>query len=313
MTKWLGKTLGLALGGGGVRGFSHIGVLKVLDEEGIQIDLIVGSSAGALIGGAYAAGRSPDEIRRLVKGYIASPEFKASELNTVGLTVRPTEAQTLAERVRKSLREKYYLVRSLFRPAILPVTDFASLFAYFLPDIDIRQTRIPFRAVATDLITGRKVVISEGPLRQAVQASCSVPGAVEPVRMGEWLLADGGITSLVPVLAARDAGADAVIAVVADRAKQGADRYETAQDIFARAGEITADELEETELKQADVVIRPDVGDLHWADFTRAKGLVRAGEDATRNALKEIQEAVPFYRKVLKTLRRVVPARPSAG
>jgi NTE family protein len=311
VTKWIGKTLGLALGGGGVRGFSHIGVLKVFEQQGIQIDLIVGSSAGALIGGAYAAGRSPDEIQRLVDAYIKSPEFKASELNAIGLTVCPSE-RTWGEKVRKALRERYYLIRSLFKPSILPAMDFESLINHFLPDIDIRATRIPFHVVATDLITGKKIVISRGPLRKAVQASCSVPGAVDPVRMGEWLLADGGITSLVPVLSAREAGADVVIAVVVDRKKQGQAQYETAQDIFCRAGEITSDELEEAELQHADVVIRPNVGDLHWADFRRASGLVREGEIATMNALDVIQGAVPIYRKVLRLMRKFIPRLPPA-
>jgi NTE family protein len=130
--------------------------------------------------------------------------------------------------------------------------------------------------------------------------------------MGEWLLADGGITSVVPVLSARQAGADVVIAVVVDRKKQGQAQYKTAQDIFCRAGEITSDELEEAELQHADVVIRPNVGDLHWADFRRASGLVREGEIATMNALGAIQGAVPIYRKALRLVSKFIPRLPPA-
>jgi NTE family protein len=309
MTRWTGKKLGLALGGGGVRGFCHIGVLKVLEQEEITIDLIAGTSAGALIGGAYASGSSPQEIYRKVDAYILSPQFQSSTLREIGLTMNPAE-QTFWEKTRNSIRQKYFLLSSFVKPAILPPKDFEDLIHYFIPDIDIRETRIPFYAVATDLITGKQIVISEGSLRQAVLASSAVPGAVDPVRLGDWLLADGGITSLVPVLAAREAGADAVIAVVVDQEKQVSGEFETAQEIVYRAGDITSDKLVEAELQQADVVIRPRIGDLHWSDFSRAKGLIQEGETAARLALGEIREAIPVYKKMLGMIRKFTPGKP---
>jgi len=303
MTRWTGKKLGLALGGGGVRGFCHIGVLNVLEEEGIAIDLIAGTSAGALIGGAYASGLSPQEIHQRVDAYIQSPEFQTSNLRDMGLTMNSAE-QTFWEKTRNAVLQRYFLLSTFVKPAILPLRDFEALIRYFIPDIDIRVTKIPFYAVATDLITGKRVVIREGSLRQAVLASSAVPGAVDPVRMGEWLLADGGITSLVPVLTAREAGADAVIAVVVDRDQQVSGEFETAQEIVLRAGDITSNKLEETELLRADVVIRPRTGDLHWSDFSRAKGLIQEGETAARLALGEIREAMPVYKKMLRMIRR---------
>jgi NTE family protein len=164
--------------------------------------------------------------------------------------------------------------------------------------------------VATDLITGKQIVISEGPMQQAVLASCAVPGAIDPIRVGDWLLADGGITSLVPVQAARRAGADAVIAVVVDREKDVAGKFETAQEIFYRAGDITSDRLQEAELLQADVVIRPRIGDLHWSDFARAKGLIQDGETAAQLALGEIREAIPVYKKMLRMIRKFTSGKP---
>jgi NTE family protein len=303
MTRWVGRRLGLALGGGGARGFCHIGVFKVLQEEGITVDVIAGTSAGALIGGAYASGCSHQEIHRRVDAYIQSPEFRSSTLREMGLAMGPAE-RPLWHRARNAVWQKYLLLTSFIRPAILPLKDIEALVDYFIPDIDIRETKIPFRAVATDLISGNRVVMSEGSLRQAVLASCAVPGAVEPLQVGHWLLADGGITSLVPVMAAREAGADAVIAVVVDRQQEVKAQFETAQEIVWRAGDITADLLEEAELRQADVVIRPRTGDLHWADFSRAKDLVREGEAAARLALGQIREALPFYKKLLRVMRR---------
>ena len=302
--KWTGKKVGLALGGGGVRGFSHIGVLHVLEQEGIDIDLIVGTSAGALIGGAYASGQSPGEIAAKIDAYLISPEFDESALKAIGLSFSP-KPKNFFDKAKTFIRNRYYIASAFFRPAVLPPGDFHDLINYFLPNIDISKTRIPFHAISTDLISGRQIVFSEGPLRQAVLASCSVPGALAPVRQGSWLLADGGITSLVPVHAARNAGADIVIAVMVDRDLPQTATIETATDILYRAGEITANKLEDTELQDADVVIRPAIGDLHWTDFSRSKELVKIGEEAARKALGQINASLPLSRRLSRFSRRL--------
>jgi NTE family protein len=303
--RWTEKRVGLALGGGGVRGISHVGVLKVLEQEAIDIDLIVGTSAGALIGGAYASGQSPREIQAKVDTYLRSPEFDATALKSIGLAISP-EQKGRFRKAQTYVMNRYYMIRAFFRPSLLPSEDFHSLINYFLPETDIRETPIPFLAVTTDLITGRQIVFSEGPLRHAVMASCAVPGAVEPVREGECLLADGGITSLVPVYATREAGADVVIAVMVDRDLPPSGSMETAQDIFCRAGEITANRLEAAELETADVIIRPLVGDLHWMDFSRSSDLVRRGEEAAHEALTKIYASLPLNRRIAHFAGRCV-------
>jgi len=130
---------------------------------------------------------------------------------------------------------------------------------------------------------------------------------VEPIRQGEWLLADGGITSLVPVHAVKQADVDVVIAVVVDRDARGAPVFETAQDIFQRAGEIAADKLEAIELQDADVIIRPEVGDLHWMDFSRSRDLIHAGEVAARASLARIHQALPLPRRLARLARLAFP------
>ena len=303
--KWTGKKVGLALGGGGVRGFSHIGVLNVLEEEGIEIDLIVGTSAGALIGGAYASGQSPREIEAKIDAYLRSPEFDASTLRSVGLTFSP-ENKSFFKKARNFVMNRFWFAQAFFKPSILPSNDFESLINYFLPEMDIRETKIPFHAVSTDLITGKKIIFSEGPLRQAVLASCSVPGALAPVRHGDWLLADGGITSLVPVYATREAGADVVIAVMVDRDLSTSVSMETAKDVLYRAGEITTNALEASELESADVIIRPPVGNLHWMDFSRAVDLIKTGEQAARESLGKINASLPLYRRIVRFAGRFI-------
>jgi len=306
--KWTGKKIGLALGGGGVRGLAHIGVFNVLEQEGIEIDLIAGTSAGALIGGAYAAGLTTRDITAKVDAYMKSAEFDESAIKSIGLSFSPGQ-KNLIEKAKIFARKKYYLVRALFSSSILPVEDFQWLINYLLPDIDIREMRIPFRAVSTDLITGRQVILTEGSLRQAVLASSSVPGAVQPIRHGDWLLSDGGVTSLVPVYAARDAGADVVIAVTVDRELPADTGIETAKDVVYRAGEITANALEAAELQHADVIIRPAVGDLHWADFSRSHNLIKAGEEAARASLGKINNALPLSRRFSRLTRRFLKTK----
>ncbi len=290
---WTGKKIGLALGGGGVRGLSHIGVLHILEQEGVKIDLIVGTSAGSLIGGAYASGQSPREIQTKIDTYLISPEFDDSSLKSIGISFSPTP-KTSMQKAQFYLMNRYYLMRAFFRPSLLPAEDFKSLINYLLPDIDIKNTRIPFYAVATDLITGKEVIISKGSLREAVLASSSVPGAIEPVRQGDKRLADGSIISTVPVKAARELGADIVIAVMVGRELPSiaSEDVDTVTEILYRAGEITSNRLEELELSDADIVIRPQVGDLHWADFTRSKDLVINGENACRESMKSINKAI---------------------
>ena len=295
--KWTGKKVGLVLGGGGVRGFSHIGVINVLEKEGIDIDLIVGTSAGALIGGAYASGQSPNEIQEKIDAYLRSPEFDASTLKSVGLSFSQ-ESGNLLKRAQKFIMSHYWFVRAFFKPSIIPAGDFQSLINYFLPDIDIHETKIPFYAVSTDLITGSEIIFSEGSLRQAVLASCSVPGAVEPVHHGNWFLADGGIKSVVPIHAAREAGADIVIAVIVDRDSPKQINIETGKDVLYRAGEITASTLEAMELKDADVIIRPQVGDLYWMDFNRAGDLIKKGEEAAHESIHKINASLPLYKRI---------------
>jgi len=295
MMFWKKKRIGLALGGGGARGLAHIGVLMVLEREGIPIDLIVGTSIGALVGGAYASGINSDELQKKVGEYLNSTEFQSSAMK--GFEAAHAQGEIgLTQKIQTYLRNRFYLIQAMFKPGILSNEEFQTTINYFIPDIQIEETRIPFRAVATDLVSGEQITFSEGPLRQAVMASCAVPGAIAPFKEGERLLSDGGIICLVPSSVARQEGADIVISVTVDRGI-GSEELRTVMDVYLRVSEIMAEKLKNYELANADVVIVPEVGDLHWSNFSQAMNLIDEGEKAAREKLDDIRNVMPGFKK----------------
>ncbi len=288
---WKRKRIGLALGGGGARGLAHIGVLKVLENERVPLDLIVGTSIGALVGGAYASGTNPYELQQKVESYLNSNEFRSSAIKAFEKAHTKGELG-LAHKIQTYLKNYFYLIQAMFKPGILPIEDFEATINYFIPDIPIEETRIPFRAVATDLMSGEEIVFSRGSLRQAVMASCAVPGAIAPLRDGEKLLSDGGIICLVPSSVARREGAEIVISVALAPSMKP-EVLQNVVDVYYRVSEIMGQRLKNYELKNADVVILPEVGDLHWSNFSEAMNLVEEGEKAAKEKIDEIRAYLP--------------------
>lgn len=299
---WKKKRIGLALGGGGARGLAHIGVLRVLEREGISIDLIVGTSIGALVGGAYASGISPDELQEKVEAYLNSAGFRSSAMKAFE-KAHTKEELGLVQKIQAHLRNWFYLIQAMFKPGILPDEDFRKTINYFIPDIQIEETRIPFRAVATDLARGEQISLSHGSLRQAVLASCAVPGAIAPLKEGERLLSDGGIICLVPTSVARKEGADVVISVTVDRCVSS-EELRNVVDVYYRVSEIMGEKLRQYELEDADVVIQPLVGDSHWSNFSQAMNLIDEGEKAAREKLDEIRHVMPGIKKWFRFKKR---------
>jgi NTE family protein len=270
-------------------------VLRALEKEEIPLHLVVGTSIGALVGGAYASGMNPDELQKKVEEYLNSTEFRSSTIKAFE-TSHAKDEGSLPQRIQTYLRNHFYLIQAMFKPGILSNEDFQATIDYFIPDIQIEKTRIPFRAVATDLVSGEEIIFSRGSLRQAVMASCAVPGAIAPLKEGERLLSDGGTICRIPSPVARREGADVVIAVVVDRGI-GSEELRTVVDVYLRVSEIMGERLKQYELAAADVVIRPVVGDLHWSNFSQAMNLIDEGEKATREKLDDIRRLMPGIKK----------------
>ena len=251
-------TVGLALSGGAARGIAHVGVLRVLAEHHVPIDFIAGTSAGAVVGGALAAGMSIDEIEQIGR-HLRWRDMGRMTLSRLGI-------QTNA-RMEEFMRER------------LPVKRFEDL-------------PIPFAAVATDLHTGSAVILSgEGDLPFAIRASCAIPGWYVPVtdEHGRQLV-DGGLVANIPSAAARSLGADIVIAV--DVNFEGAKflgQPQSAIGVLLQSMMVVQRTASAHQLQDADVVVRPKVGHIRWDEMTRADELIKAGEEAARATIERIK------------------------
>jgi NTE family protein len=292
-----GRRLGLALGGGGARGFAHIGAIKVLEKEGISPDIIVGTSVGSIVGGALASGMTVGQVEERAYSFLESDLYASSELKAMG-DAESGEEQRLSRRIQSYFKTKIRLVSALYKPGILPMSDMEEFINYFIPDIRIDETVIPFRTVATDLKSGECVLLKEGSLRRSILASSAVPGALPPVEIDGRQLSDGGIICTVPSRYAREEGARVVIAIAVDRNIALTSELQTAVDIYVRAGEIQGFYLEEYDLECADLVIRPELGGIHWTDFSHSQELISMGEAAAMERIAEIRRLTrPVWRR----------------
>jgi NTE family protein len=290
------KRIGLALGGGGSRGFAHIGVLKVLEENSISIDVLTGTSIGALVGGAYASGIGPDELIRKVHEIVRSPLAQMSIFNSIGSEPEKKE-MGIADKIGLFFKSQWLFAQALFNPGMMEAEDFHAVVNHFIPDIKIEETKIPFRAVTADLVSGEQVVLSSGSLRRAVTASCSVPGFMPPMKDGKRLLVDGGIVNLVPGSVARNEGVDIVIAVDVDRDINADREFQNAIDVYTRAAEIGSFHLSNFQLKDADIVIRPKVGGMKWFDLSQVDETIHEGERSARESMTDIRRFLPQPKK----------------
>lgn len=248
------RRIGLALSGGAVRGIAHLGVLEVLEREGIRADLVTGASAGSVVGALYCAGYPVEKMIALAR------DMRWSKVS------RPCRPRL-----------------SLF--------DTGRLEAYLnelLEGKTFEQLDIPFAAMGVDIMTSEKVVMASGSVARAVRASCAVPGLFSPVEWGEHLLMDGGVVSNTPVKALQDMGADYTIAVPLSSLSARRPRPRNVFDVSLAALD-TLVRLTDHEAELADCVICPSVDDLSYTDFGNFDELLRRGRRAAEAMLPQLR------------------------
>ncbi len=256
--------LGLALGSGGAKGLAHIGVIKVLEQEGVKIDLIAGSSIGALIGCWYAATK---DIKKIEQNIILKSWKQILELildpSVSGGLINGSKIQSFMQK---------YIGGKTFDDLL-----------------------IPCNVVATDLHTGQKVVIDSGDISEAIRASISVPLIFRPVKRDAYLLTDGGISEPVPVETLRNMGATTIIAVNLDVNYFEKNKYNHETSFYSIAQNslhILRYHLAAQNVKDADITIEPQVkqaGPVGWRHFLNGQKNILAGESAMRAALTQVK------------------------
>lgn len=268
------KRVGLALSGGAARGMAHIGVLEVLERENVPVDMIAGTSIGAIIGAMYAKGKTIAEIKEA-----ASDLGWRKQVRLIDITL-PKTGFLSGRKIKALLRET-------------------------IGEVDFADLRIPFACVATDIMNGEEVVFRQGPVLEAVIASSSLPIIFKVAKLGGRYLVDGGVVNPVPVSVLKDMGADFIIAVNilfqhSDSARDGSggeampgERKETKEpniiNIMMRLINIAANQVVKSSLSGADVVIRPEVTDTGFSEFGSSGRSILQGELAAQDAIIEIK------------------------
>jgi len=279
--------VGLALGGGGARGLAHIGVLKVLEKENIPIDLITGTSMGAIIGGVYALKKDISAIEKIAEKY-----SKISEFN-IDFSFSEKERKDkpfFLKKMSDFLKKGYILNLELRRKYIDEGEGIKKIIKDLVGDKAFTDTKIPFAVVAADLVKGEKVILNQGKLFDALLASSSIPGMFPPVILDKKILVDGGIVDVVPIQAAQSLGANFVIGVNVGQTIKKRVEFDNAVEIFFRSDSITSAELRKLQLSFADVVITPKIGRFHWSDFSKPEQCIREGEIAAQNIILELKK-----------------------
>ncbi|MCG2711824.1 MAG: patatin-like phospholipase family protein [Candidatus Omnitrophica bacterium] len=281
----------LALGGGGVRGLAHIGVIRALHEIGVHIDIIAGTSMGAMIGAQYALNPDINAIERRMLAMLDRKEVSAIEKLISGYS--PSDEKKLIIESLYSFVKQMVLVNvRAIKRWVFSGKEISWMFEHLEIDTDFKKLKIPFCCATVDLRTGQEVIISKGSLKEAVLASVSLPGVFPPVKSGKYLLVDGGIIGSVPVEAARAMGADIVIAVGVEAQVDYNKKLGNGLDIMFQADAIRAWHLSDMKIKGADLIIYPKVGNISWASFSKANECIKAGEEATRKMKGQILEVI---------------------
>ncbi|HOF57963.1 MAG TPA: patatin-like phospholipase family protein, partial [Syntrophorhabdaceae bacterium] len=254
--------IALVLGGGSAKGFAHIGVIRVLEQEKIPIHMIVGTSVGSLIGGIYAANPDSFQLEWLA--------FKIDKNDILDLSIIYSKLGPAQGARLESFVEQTVTIKK------------------------IEDTKIPFFPIATDLNTGETIIMEKGSLSKAIRASSAIPGIFVPVTFGNRLLVDGGVTNSTPCDIARSKGADIVIAI--NLLKDIKDyNINSLVDIIGQSVNIMMHQSNKTKLQHADVIIEPDTKGTALFDFSQKKMLMEEGIKAAKASLPKIKEVIERF------------------
>ncbi|GGY15001.1 patatin-like phospholipase family protein [Massilia dura] len=258
--------IGLALGGGAARGFAHIGVIKALEANGIMADVVVGTSAGSVVGALYAAGNNAGALQKMAY------DMDEAAISDWALPLFGSKSGVL-----KGVALQSYVNKAVNnRP--------------------IEKLKLPFGAVAADLKTGQPIMFARGNTGQAVRASSAVPGVFQPVTIGNRTYVDGGLVAPVPVRFTKEMGAEFIIAVNISTQTE-AQAAVSSLEVIMQTFSIMGQRINQYELRDADVVIQPPLGNMASNDFASRARAMQAGEKATLALMPQIKQKLKARRE----------------
>ena len=292
------RPVAVALGGGGARGLSHLGVMEAIGNAGVRTERIVGVSIGSLMGALCAIDHDVNRVQAKAIELLHSPVFSAKCENLMRAAERVgkrSEEQgdggpidwfsTWYRRLERMMRHGHRLTRIVSGPSILSSELLREAIDRLVPDINVNQTSTPLSIVAADLVSGQRVIIENGPLRKAILASMAIPGFFPPVPWEGMLLTDIGVLDSIPVQVAKSFAPNLTIAVDVGSSLGRTDRFRTTVDVMLRMEEIGESICRRQALSMADIVVRPEVGHHRWYDFTKPEKLIEKGRRAATKSL----------------------------
>ncbi len=281
--------IGLALGGGGARGLSHLGVLKVLEEEGIRIDLLAGVSMGAIVGGGYVLNPNAEVLK--TKILQALKKIDMPRIEKASLPKIFKGKTTIYRKFSALVKEIYALNKQRMQGFIIDFSLVEESIEDWLGGKTFAQTKIPFYAICTDLNSGEEVVLHDGRLDRAVLASSSIPAIFPPLQINGRLLSDGGAIESVPVRILKELGADVIIAVNLETELKKRD-FSKGMNAFYQVCDIRGKILNKRQMEFADIIIEPATKNISWAHFSKAEKCIQSGEEETRKKIAEIKAVI---------------------
>lgn len=284
--------IGLVLSGGGARGLAHIGVLKVLEENHIPIDMIAGTSAGSIIAGLYAMGLSADEVENIIRGIDWNEGFSdESERKYRSIRRKQDDLDILSTLAAGVRSDGVHLPKGLLQGQRLELLlKRMAAGAELVTDFD--RLPIPYRAIATNIENGKHVVIGKGQISRAMHASMALPGIYAPVEIDGKMLVDGGLSSNLPIKTVRNMGADIIIAVDISTPLSTADELTSLLSVAGQVTSLLTQSTLEKQLKslnENDTLIRPELTGYSSADFDKTPEIIRIGEKAARDSLQQLK------------------------
>ena len=289
--------IGIALGGGGAKGLAHIGVLEVLEDNGIKPHFVAGTSIGSIIGGIYALDGTAAHLKEKAINMINSEEFK-----DFGLDEFYKESDNILEKFKKEVFEKFYIGRLLFKKAHIKTDAAKKMFNNLFGDKTFSDCKITFTCNALDIQSGDEVIFKHGPLAEAVWSSCAIPGIFPPFVKNNSILVDGGVIDNIPVGPVMELGAGIIIAIYLGNLPEFKEQPDTGFQISRRAQSFIRYHLDQKILEPVDLVITPDVHDFHWADFAAVDELIKIGRQAAEDNIMKVKKIASFWYRLRKKL-----------